>query len=296
MWNGFQKRDSVIQLRIFLASAVLAWCSSAFALNTSLDISQYVHTAWRVREGFTRGGITSIAQTADGYLWLGTELGLLRFDGVKAVPWQPPAGQRLPSNLITSLLVARDNTLWIATDQGLASWKDGQLIQHEALTGGYVNTLLEDREGTIWSTRFFNNWTLCQIENARATCHGADGGAGAGALGLYEDRQGQLWVGTSTGLWRWRPGPPVFYALAAELNGIQGFSETNDGSLLIANAGGIRRLVDGQAVMAYPFPSASQSVPASRLLRDRDGGLWIGTSGRGLVHVHEGITDVFAQT
>ena len=296
MWNGFQQGAAVIRLRLFIASAVLAWCSSAFALNTVLDVSQYAHTAWRIRDGFARGRITSIVQTADGYLWLGTELGLLRFDGVKAVAWQPPAGQRLPSNVITALLVARDQTLWIATDQGLASWKDGQLNQHDALTGGYVNTLLEDREGTIWLTRFFNNWTLCQVENARTTCHGTDGGAGAGALGLYEDRQGQLWVGTSTGLWRWRPGTPIFYPLAAELNGIQGFSETTDGSLLISNAGGIRRFVDGQAVMEYPFPSSSQSVPASRLLRDRDGGLWAGTSGRGLVHVHEGVTDVFAQT
>ena len=65
-------------------------CPCAFALNPSLDISQYAHTAWTVRDGFFKGVINSIAQTPDGYLWLGTEFGLLRFDGVRAVPWQPP--------------------------------------------------------------------------------------------------------------------------------------------------------------------------------------------------------------
>src|SRR5262249_54634855 len=89
------------------------------------------------------------------------------------------------------------------------------------------------------------------------------------------------------------PGPPTFYRLPAEENGIQGLSEDKDGSLLIANAGGLRRLVGGQAVMRYSFPS---STYAPYLLRDRDGGMWVGTSTRGLMHVHEGITDVFAQT
>ena len=80
------------------------------ALDPSIDINQYAHTAWRVRDGFGKGFFYSIAQTPDGYLWLGTEFGLLRFDGVRAVPWQPPPGQQLPSNEIPKLLVTRDGT------------------------------------------------------------------------------------------------------------------------------------------------------------------------------------------
>ena len=118
---------------------VLACCACAFALDPSLDISQYAHTAWKVREGFSKGYITSIAQTPDGYLWLGTEFGLLRFDGVRAVPWQPPAGQHLPSSYIRSLLAARDGTLWIGTLKGLASWKDGKLTQYPELAGQSVD-------------------------------------------------------------------------------------------------------------------------------------------------------------
>src|SRR5436190_22073643 len=114
----------------------------AFALNPTLDVSQYAHTAWKIRDGFSKSAIHSIAQTPDGYLWLGTELGLLRFDGLRAVPWRPPTDQPLPSTEIWSLLVARDGTLWIGTSKGLASWKGGTLTQFPELSGHIVITLL----------------------------------------------------------------------------------------------------------------------------------------------------------
>jgi ligand-binding sensor domain-containing protein len=69
-----------------LASVLLACSSPAVALNPALDVSQYAHTVWKIRDGFTKGTIYSIAQTSDGYLWLGTEFGLLRFDGVRNRP------------------------------------------------------------------------------------------------------------------------------------------------------------------------------------------------------------------
>jgi ligand-binding sensor domain-containing protein/signal transduction histidine kinase len=275
--------------------AMLTWCPTVFALNVALDVNQYQHTAWKAREGFIRGTIRAIAQTPDGYLWLGTDLGLLRFDGVRVTPWQPPRNLRLPSEAIHSLLVTRDGTLWIGTDLGLASWKEGRLQRVDALAGSPVGKLLEDRAGSIWMIRFTTDWTLCQLHQGRVTCHGEDGGAGAGALGIYEDRAGHLWVGTREGLWRWSPAPPTFYAMPGEVDGIQWLAESDDGSLLIARAGGIRRFAAGEAVMAFPSPPAMQSAPASRMLRDRDGGVWVGTPTRGLAHVHEGVTDTYAQ-
>src|SRR6202049_4461095 len=130
---------------------LLACCPCASALNPSLDINQYAHTAWTVREGFFKSGITSIAQTPDGYLWLRTEFRLLRFDGVRSVPWQPPAGEHLPSSFIRSLLAAHDGRLWIGTAEGLASWKDGKLTQYPELAGQVVRQLLEDRQRTVWA-------------------------------------------------------------------------------------------------------------------------------------------------
>src|SRR5215472_10767236 len=84
-------------LRLLLACAAPLCARSVLALDPSLDISQYAHTAWKVRDGFTKGAIYAIAQTPDGYLWLGTEFGLFRFDGVRTVSWQPPPDQDLPA-------------------------------------------------------------------------------------------------------------------------------------------------------------------------------------------------------
>jgi ligand-binding sensor domain-containing protein len=175
---------------IVLACMLLA-CPCAFALDPALDVSQYAHTSWKIREGFSKGVINSIAQTPDSYLWLGTEFGLLRFDGVRNVPWQPPPDQHLPSTMILSLLAGRDGTLWIGTSKGLASWKDGKLTQYAELAGQYISRLLEDREGSVWvGGSAFPNGRLCTIQNGRVQCHEEDGGFGAGVLGLYEDSKG----------------------------------------------------------------------------------------------------------
>src|SRR6185295_8927697 len=134
-----------------LLACMLACSPFAFALDPSLDVSHYAHTTWSIREGFSKGIINAIAQTSDGYLWLGTEFGVLRFDGVRSVPWQPPKDQPLPSSQIWSLLTSRDGTLWIGTGKGLASWKDGKLTQYAELAGQNIYKLVEDREGTVWA-------------------------------------------------------------------------------------------------------------------------------------------------
>src|SRR6185295_18704289 len=127
------KHMDTVARRVVLLLLLSAVCRSAAALDTALDASQYAHTSWKIREGFVKGAITTIAQTPDGYLWLGTDFGLLRFDGVRAIPWQPPRDQPLPSSYITRLVAARDGTLWIGTLSGLASWKDGTLSQYAEL-------------------------------------------------------------------------------------------------------------------------------------------------------------------
>jgi ligand-binding sensor domain-containing protein len=87
---------------VALACALLALCSRALALHTSLDIRQYAHTAWTLGNGWLNGKVNAFAQTPDGYLWLGTSSGLVRFDGVRAAPLALPSGQQLPSNAISA--------------------------------------------------------------------------------------------------------------------------------------------------------------------------------------------------
>ncbi len=291
------RRRDALALGIVLAGTLLAGRPCAFALNPALDVSQYAHTAWKIREGFTEGTISAIVQTPDGYLWLGTEFGLLRFDGVRAVPWQPPPGQHLPSSSVFSLLAARDGTLWIGTTKGLASWKDGKLTQYPALAGQLIRAaILEDHEGTVWAggLAFPPPGRLCAIQKGSVQCYGDDGALGNGVGGLYEDRNRNLWVGTRDGLWRWKPGPPKFYPAPGPPLGIQGLAESDDGALLFGPRSGIERLV-GEKTEAYPLPGTVQQFRTAHLLRERNGSLWIGTRDGGLVHVHRGRTDVFAQ-
>src|SRR6266853_2195693 len=274
---------------------LLACCVCVFALDPSLDVSQYAHTAWKSREGFSKGAIYSIAQTPDGYLWLGTEFGLLRFDGVRAVPWQPPRDQHLPPGTIRSLLAARDGTLWIGAD-GLASWKNGNLTQYPELANQFIFAVIEDREGTIWvGGSGYPAGKLCAIHKGSVHCYGDDGRLGLGVIAVYEDSNGNLWAGVKDGLWRWKPGPPKFYSLPGELDGIQAIGEDVDDALLIGWKGGIYRFVGGKTEV-YSVQGSSRHFRANRILRDRNGGLWIGTIDRGVVHIHQQRTDVFLST
>jgi signal transduction histidine kinase/ligand-binding sensor domain-containing protein len=281
------------QAKAYATLVLLACCPCAFALNPTLDINQYAHTTWTTREGFFKGRISSIAQTPDGYLWLGTEFGLLRFDGVRTVAWQPPSGEQLPSSVVTSLLAGRDGSLWIGTDKGLASWKDGKLAHYAEFAGLELRTPIEDREGTVWAGAFgIPAGKLCAIQSGIAHCYGEDGSLGNDVYTSYEDSRGNLLVGGPTGLWRWKPGHPE-NILPNELP--RALIEGENGALLIAAPDGIKQLVDGK-IQAYSLPGGGHQFSTTNLLRDRNGGLWIGTMDQGLLHVHGGKTDVFARS
>jgi ligand-binding sensor domain-containing protein/signal transduction histidine kinase len=285
---------------------VLAWTfvgpqSSALALNPSLEISQYAHHAWTVRDGFSLGNVYAMAQTPDGYLWLGTEFGLFRFDGVRFLPWRPPAGQQLPDKNINSLLVTRDGSLWIGTFAGLVILKDGRLARPPALHDNFVASLFEDREGTVWAAALERAGRLCAIRGGGAKCSGEDGAFGRAVWALHEDGSGTLWAGAESGLWRVRPGPPQRYRTPTELIGL---NRTGDGRLLMALHGaGLMQLADDK-VEAYPIRDAGnrnrllgdRDINANKLLRDRDGGLWIGTVDRGLIHLRNGRADLFRRS
>src|SRR5262245_20560054 len=276
-----------------IACVLLAWPPCALALNPALDVSEYSHSSWKVRDGFFESSITCFAQTPDGYLWLGSQFGLLRFDGVKAIAWRPPAGQSLPDGHIRSLLVARDGTLWIGTMNGVASWRDGRLTLYQELTGQTINALLEDRKQTTWiGTMARTGARLCAVHAGAVQCLGGDGRFGSGVTSLYEGKDGTLWVGVQAGLWRWQPALPTFHRFSTELIAFSNLVEDDDGALLIGTRAGIRRFVDATREELYRVALPTRQF--ARLFRDRDGGLWVGTE-QGLLHVHQGRTDVFAQ-
>jgi ligand-binding sensor domain-containing protein len=240
---------------------LLMCCSIAFAQDLALDVSQYAHTAWRVSEGFAKGVIRSLAQTPDGYLWVGTDFGLLRFDGVRAVPWQPPPGEHLPGIDVRRLLTARDGRLWIGASRGLASWKDGKLTHYPELEGQTIQGLLEDREGAVW----VGGWKpslgrLCRIQSDTTQCYGEDGRFGNGVTALQEDREGNLWAGGITGLWRWKPGSPRLYPLENQADEITALSESDDGGILVARRSGITELTNRFLLGCRSHPSGCYGI------------------------------------
>ena len=107
--------------------ALAAWLApSALPLDPRKSLTQYSRTIWTQERGLPQDTIRAITQTKDGYLWLGTDEGLARFDGYEFVVYNKTNGD-LPDNSITALAAANDGGLWIGTSNGLTQYRDGRL-------------------------------------------------------------------------------------------------------------------------------------------------------------------------
>ena len=296
-------KSALALITLYSLTLVLA-ARAARALDPSLEVTQYAHRTWTARDGFSVGAIFAMAQTPDGYLWLGSEFGLYRFDGVHPVLWKPPAGQQLPHNPY-ALLVTRDGILWIGTFEGLVSWNGTKLTNYPEIGKAFVTSLLEDHEGTVWVGTYSSTVLparVCAIRTGTVQCQGEDGSFGSFVWSLGEDSSGTLWAGADSGVWRCKPGSPKRYAIPGMRVG--DLVKADDGQLLIGISGaGLKRLV-ADKLEPYRIYSATNrnalladhDVDSNKFLRDRDGGLWIGTHQRGLIHIHNGRTDVFTKS
>ncbi len=116
---------------------------------------KYVSRIWRTHDGLPENRIRAIAQTSDGYLWVGTSSGLARFDGVRFVVYARFNTPSMTDDNIRALAVARDGSLWVATDGGgLLHYKDGRFQSFGAkdgLSNDFVGAVLEDRGGDVWA-------------------------------------------------------------------------------------------------------------------------------------------------
>ena len=279
------------------------WCAQGNALDPGRQISQFGHTAWRVQDGAIDPA-GSITQTPDGYLWLATSNGLLRFDGVRFAPFAPP-GLNLPTRGFTFLLGARDGSLWIGMRRGLRRLKDGRLQSYtrpDDQSG--ISTIVEDHEGAIWVTRYHvarGEGPLCRVEGNGLHCYGeADGISARYGLGLAEDKSGDLWFGSRV-LWRWRQGSGSTY-----LNETAGFRGSGEGivDVAVGQSGEVWAAIDGVGPglgvrhfsngkwSTYVVPGFDGTkVLSHALFVDRNQSLWIGTEHDGLYRVHNGIAD-----
>jgi PAS domain S-box-containing protein len=294
---------SSLTTSLLILFCILLACPSALAVDPDRRISQFAHTAWRVRDGVFAGAPTAITQTKDGYVWIGTQGGLLRFDGVRFVRWTPPTGKILPSMAVISLLGSADGSLWIGTALGLAQWKSEKLSNFPE-TAGRVNSIFEDRDGTIWMARSRTRaGAVCKVTASVARCYAPKEGVPAYAGTLIGDNFGYLWIGASTALVRWKPGSSTSYGLPglksnAALAGINALAATPGGSVWagISKPGrglGLQRLVNNswKTLITASFDSSTLNVFA--LWLDRHNALWIGTGGNGIYRFHDGKADRF---
>ena len=287
--------------RTLLSLTVFYFCSTAWiwALDPGRRISQYSHTAWRIQEGVFSGAPRAITQTQDGYLWIGGRGGLLRFDGVRFVPWTSPDGKHLPSSNISSLLAARDGSLWIGMEGGLSHW-DKQHLTNYLITPERINSIIEDRNGTVWFTRSLGSDTaggVCQIVGTGMRCYGkADGLPGADlANSLVEDGLGNFWIGSYTEVVRWKPGSSSTLILTISkshqgMTSASGLAANPDGSVWVGmdlpgRGLGLRQLVQG-AWKSFVTPELDGStLEVEALFLDRENALWIGTDNQGIYRI-----------
>ncbi|MGD0648396.1 MAG: two-component regulator propeller domain-containing protein [Acidobacteriaceae bacterium] len=283
--------------------------SPGWALDTSRQISQYGHTAWRIEDGVFAGTPNVIAQTTDGYLWIGTQAGLTRFDGVRFVSWRPPGGKELPSPRINSLLGARDGSLWIGTAMGLARWRNGELTTYRDPARA-IMAILEDRAGTIWIARANITDTkgpLCKVTDRGLRCYGRDDGVAIPyAVTLASDRLGNVWLAGGAMVSRWQPGSAGTYISpglnpAEIFNGVLALAGGPDGSLWVGlvesgKGGGLQQLVQGawRPFVTPEFDGSTLQVTA--LLLDRDNALWVGTLSQGIYRIQGNKVDHFGSS
>jgi len=268
------------------------------ALDTSRLISQYGHTAWRIEDGVFAGAPNAITQTTDGYLWIGTQTGLMRFDGVRFVSWEPPKGSELPSSRINSLLGARDGSLWIGTSAGLARWRNGNLTNYSDAAGS-IMAMLEDRTGTIWIARANLSDTkgpLCKVTDTGVRCYGRDDGLALPfAVTLANDTLGNVWLAGAAMVSRWQTNSADNYVSAGlspaeTFNGVLALADRPDGSVWVGlvhagKGGGLQQLAHGEwkPFVTPEFDGSTLEVTA--LLVDRDLSLWVGTLNQGIYRI-----------
>lgn len=271
---------------------VASLISSAAGLEPTVHITQYAHSVWRTQEGSLGGRPASIAQTKDGYLWIGTNDGLVRFDGIRFVPWLRE-GPRLPDSSIYSLKGSSDGALWIGTSIGLSRWKDSQLVTFPLV--GRVNRIIEDHTGKVWIARTRtsdSNGGFCQVGDS-IHCFGmSDGMTMKNAALVAEDRSGALWVGSADQLLRWNHGPYQTY-FAKELKSSSGLAAVEtleaaaDGSIWtsISRKGlGLQHIVDG--VPSKLAVTGMDPAEISAMRTDDKGVHWVGTFNHGLYRLY----------
>jgi ligand-binding sensor domain-containing protein len=263
---------------------ILTLSAPAYASNARIPLSDYVITSWTMKDGLPSAVIWAIAQDRDGYLWLGTNGGLVRFDGVQFIAWDKVGGSALPDAPVRSLAVAHDGAMWVgfslSESAGVSRVAGGILRSYgkkDGLAVGTVNALVEDRDGVMWAG---TNTGLFRLRSDRWQLVGASNGLPPGRVdSLYVDSSGNLLVGTDAGVFR-KPAGEALLQLVDASDTVaplfRAFSEDRSHRIWMTDP------VRGFRVLGDHAAPAGERARGNKLLHDHDGELWVTTTGSGI--------------
>ncbi|HEU5022691.1 MAG TPA: two-component regulator propeller domain-containing protein, partial [Bryobacteraceae bacterium] len=258
-------------------------------VSPELIAGEYSYRIWRAEDGLPRNRIQAIEQTPDGYLWIATSGGLARFDGVRFVVFDSSNTPALHDESILSLLPARDGSLWAGTEGGgLVHYRKGEFTNFgaaEGLTNGFVRALAEDDAGNLWvgtDRGFF------QMVNGRFVRldHGTPESPFVSAVRIVTDKQQRVWVGTQAGLLTVSQGMIVPARCHGErmTAAVKGVYRMRDGTVFTIDAAGISEIRNG-CRLRNPLV---RDVSITAMREARDGSIWIGTLGEGVIRYVNG--------
>jgi signal transduction histidine kinase/ligand-binding sensor domain-containing protein len=266
---------------VWLCACLLFLAHPAYGIDRGRTLGELHHTSWTYTEG-APGEIHALAQTTDGYLWLGTATGLFRFDGIRFQPYVPQSGRAFQQRNVAALFAEPDGGLWVGYWYGGASFvKDGTVTDYgtaEGLPSSGVLAFARDRQGALWIAAGQDG--LVRLDGSRWTRIGPEWGFADLAYTVFADRKGTLWVGTPTSVVHLVDGERRFEVAVDGLRRVRHIAEAPNGALWIAETGyGVRQL---------PLPGSNDAavfVGSQDIAFDAQGSLWVTSLGTGIRRV-----------
>src|SRR6266446_207840 len=272
-------------LRFGLLSSLLM--SAATALLAETTSSDWFARPWQSDDGLPNNTVAGLAQTADGYLWLGTPSGLARFDGIRFEDFSPTNFVAPPNRRTLARLLGRDGALWLALARGAVVRLDGHATRAftEGLPSGNPNGLAEDAEGSLWIA--YRLGAVCRIKGGQVSTMTEQDGlpAGIDICALTSDNKGRIWFAKDGHFGVIRDG--VFQTLRRFDTVAARLAAARSGGVWLCSgfASGFKLFKieeSGKMEDFGEFHPERARTTATALLEDHDGAVWIGTSFNGL--------------